>query len=187
MTVKAGRNATAIRKAIVPPRARHEVIGKRCGTAARQIVVGDIPAAGRASHGPVAFLDQRREVSKQLVKPSSLRRKSGTGMPRPKGAAPWLRMPIGRPSPCLPPLLYGRELAGACPAADPLRPRLWPGVHPHTPYDCPWQRPIGVSPRRGGGHVHRRLRSLQRRRWVAAQLGPWDLLPRRNHVPRRGP
>ncbi|HYL02565.1 MAG TPA: phenylacetic acid degradation bifunctional protein PaaZ [Steroidobacteraceae bacterium] len=64
MTVKAGQKCTAIRRAIVPAALAGEVL-EALRAALAGVVVGD-PRLEQVRMGPVASLDQRREVSEQL-------------------------------------------------------------------------------------------------------------------------
>jgi oxepin-CoA hydrolase/3-oxo-5,6-dehydrosuberyl-CoA semialdehyde dehydrogenase len=71
MTVKAGQKCTAIRKAVVPQRHASAVL-EALQAALKEIVVGD-PRHAAVRMGPLASLEQRREVLKQV---EALRRES---------------------------------------------------------------------------------------------------------------
>jgi oxepin-CoA hydrolase/3-oxo-5,6-dehydrosuberyl-CoA semialdehyde dehydrogenase len=66
MTVKAGQKCTAIRKALVPAALAGDVVEALRG-ALGKVVVGD-PRLQEVKMGPVASLNQRREVAEQLAK-----------------------------------------------------------------------------------------------------------------------
>jgi len=66
MTVKAGQKCTAIRKALVPARFADQAVAAIQVQLAK-VVVGD-PRDEKVRMGPVASLDQRREVLAQLAK-----------------------------------------------------------------------------------------------------------------------
>ncbi|MBS0364767.1 MAG: phenylacetic acid degradation bifunctional protein PaaZ [Proteobacteria bacterium] len=65
MTAKAGQKCTAIRRALVPA-ARAAAVTEALRAALARVVVGD-PRLDQVAMGPVASLDQRREVLRQLA------------------------------------------------------------------------------------------------------------------------
>ena len=67
MTVKAGQKCTAIRRAIVPEELVDDVVAAVGARLARKVVIGD-PRAEGVTMGPLASLEQREELSRQVEK-----------------------------------------------------------------------------------------------------------------------
>jgi oxepin-CoA hydrolase/3-oxo-5,6-dehydrosuberyl-CoA semialdehyde dehydrogenase len=67
MTVKAGQKCTSIRRVIVPRTSADDVVSAVAARIAERVVIGD-PRAEGVTMGPLASLEQRNEVNRQVAK-----------------------------------------------------------------------------------------------------------------------